>query len=70
MQELKPMRKLGWLALLASFATACANEGKSPDAGAGAPWEVTYWKDMVPLFEHHCLQCHQEGGIGHVRQLA
>jgi hypothetical protein len=28
---------------------------------------VTYWKDMVPLFEHHCLQCHQEGGIGHVR---
>jgi hypothetical protein len=37
MQELKPMRKLGWLALLASFATACANEGKSPDAVEHVP---------------------------------
>ena len=67
MQKLRPMRKLGWLALVASFATACADDGTSADAGAGAPSEVTYWKDMVPLFEQHCLQCHQEGGIGHGR---
>ncbi|HEX6241078.1 MAG TPA: cytochrome c, partial [Polyangiales bacterium] len=33
----------------------------------GAPTEVTYWQDMVPLFEQHCLQCHQQGGIGPVR---
>jgi hypothetical protein len=73
------MRKLGWLALVASVAAACGDDGASTrentgsavdggaDAGAGAPSEVTYWKDMVPLFEQHCLQCHQEGGIGPVR---
>ena len=76
------MRKLGWLALVASFATACddgtstrentdsaVDGGADPsaDAGAGAPSEVTYWQHMVPLFEQHCLQCHQEGGIGPVR---
>lgn len=40
------------------------------DAGSDTPAptdEVTYWHDMVPLFEKHCLQCHQEGGIGPVR---
>ena len=67
MQTLRPMRKLGWLALVASCAPACADNGKSADAGPGAPSEVTYWQDMVPLFEQHCLQCHQEGGIGHGR---
>jgi hypothetical protein len=67
MQTRKPMRRLGWLALVASVASACANDGTSAEADAGAPSEVTYWEDMVPLFEKHCLQCHQEGGIGHVR---
>src|SRR5687768_2976883 len=77
------MRKSLWLALVASFTPACADDGTrtredpdsvldgaadtSPDAGPGASDEVTYWKDMVPLFEKHCLQCHQEGGIGPVR---
>jgi Copper type II ascorbate-dependent monooxygenase, C-terminal domain len=76
------MQKLGWLALIASLAPACADDGNgtredtgsaldggehpSTDAGAGTS-EVTYWKDMVPLFEQHCLQCHQAGGIGPVR---
>jgi hypothetical protein len=83
------MRKLGWLALVASFAPACADDGTSArehtdsavgvdasvdegmdpsaDAGTGTSEGVTYWKDMAPLFEQHCLQCHQEGGIGPVR---
>jgi hypothetical protein len=76
------MRKLGWLALVASFASACADDGthtrpdteSARDGGAdprpearGAAAEVTYWKDMVPLFERHCLQCHQENGIGPMR---
>jgi mono/diheme cytochrome c family protein len=67
LQEPRPMRKLGWLSLVAGFAIACANDRTSADAGAAPPSEVTYWKDMVPLFEQHCLQCHQEGGIGQVR---
>src|ERR1044071_8840423 len=76
------MRKLGWLALVASLVPACADDGTRTredidgvqDGGADAradsctqTSEVTYWKDMVPLFEQHCLQCHQEGGIGPVR---
>ena len=79
---MRKMRKLEWVVLVASFATACADNGASTrestdsavnrwdpsaDAGAQAPSEVTYWKDMVPLFEQHCLQCHQEGGIGPMR---
>jgi mono/diheme cytochrome c family protein len=75
------MKKLSWLALVVSLAPACADN--DPDKGeregalgnderdAGqdpAPQaSVTYWQDMVPLFEQHCLQCHQQGGIGPVR---
>lgn len=28
---------------------------------------LTYWQDMVPLFEAHCLSCHQQGGIAPFR---
>jgi hypothetical protein len=26
--------------------------------------QVTYWQDIVPIAEEHCLECHQEGGLG------
>lgn len=29
--------------------------------------QISYWHDMVPLFEQHCLQCHREGGIAPFR---
>src|SRR3954468_11331122 len=32
------------------------------DAGA-----VAYWQDVEPLFEQHCFQCHQQGGIAPFR---
>lgn len=28
---------------------------------------LTYYQDMVPIFEKHCLQCHQQGGIAPFR---
>jgi hypothetical protein len=76
------MRKLKWLALVASLVPACADgaEKRSLDESdhgvntdddgggdAGDPERVTYWQDMVPIFEHHCLQCHRQGGIAPMR---
>ena len=29
--------------------------------------EVSYWNDVVPIFEQSCLQCHQQGGIAPFR---
>ena len=49
-----------------------ATEG-AVDAGTASnehskqPTAPTYWQDMVPLFEQHCLQCHREGGIAPFR---
>lgn len=33
----------------------------------GVTKSLTYWQDMVPLFEAHCLSCHQQGGIAPFR---
>jgi len=50
-----------------------ARDSESPsnqsDAGpvAVASAALTYWQDMVPLFEAHCLSCHQQGGIAPFR---
>lgn len=81
------MRRLGWLALVASLVSACddgdekrtpdesdggvstpdGGDVSTPDDDAGAGDSVTYWQDMVPIFERHCLQCHREGGIAPMR---
>lgn len=39
------------------------NQVPSPVEAVAAS-ALTYWQDMLPLFEQHCLQCHQAGGIG------
>ncbi|HET8934987.1 MAG TPA: cytochrome c, partial [Polyangiales bacterium] len=43
-----------------------ADAGSAP-AASEEPAQLTYWKDMVPLFEQHCLSCHREGGIAPFR---
>lgn len=69
-----PSLLLGLLAL----ASACKSDDQAPantDAGSGdaaahnneQPAQLTYWQDMVPLFEQHCLQCHRQGGIAPFR---
>jgi hypothetical protein len=70
------------LALVASLASACgdgdadhslhaSDSGVNVDDGgsddASVPLPVTYWQDMVPIFEQHCLHCHREGGIAPMR---
>jgi hypothetical protein len=51
------------MAALGSIA-ACSSDGANP-AQAGAA--VTYWQDAVPIFENHCMQCHEQGGIAPFR---
>jgi hypothetical protein len=50
-------------------APAPAGDAGSVDGGStgSSTSALTYWKDMVPLFEAHCLSCHQQGGIGPFR---
>lgn len=46
-----------------------SSQNHKPDAGSVAVVSaaLTYWQDMVPLFEAHCLTCHQQGGIAPFR---
>jgi hypothetical protein len=52
---------------LGSSDGADAGSADTGSADAGEPERVTYWQDMVPIFERHCLQCHREGGIAPMR---
>jgi hypothetical protein len=74
------MRKMKWLALVVGLVPACGDGDEKraldeSDSGvnmddrgdAGGSEQVTYWRDMVPIFEQHCLQCHREGGIAPMR---
>jgi mono/diheme cytochrome c family protein len=36
----------------------------SDEEPGSANQSVTYYEHALPIFEHHCLGCHQEGGIG------
>jgi hypothetical protein len=54
--------------------SACGSDSETggSDAGAGnggsggndAGPIVTYYQDAAPIFQKHCMRCHQEGGIG------
>lgn len=50
---------------------ACACAEDEPERNRQNPEQVsqaiTYWQDALPIFERHCLACHQEGGIGTFR---
>ena len=67
---------LGLLALAygcTSDDSAGRTASSEPDASVAEPRadeqrpQMTYWDDMVPLFEQHCLHCHREGGIAPFR---
>lgn len=42
-------------------AGSAADAGPSPDAGAP---EVTWHRDVVPIVQANCINCHRAGGIG------
>ncbi len=53
-------------ATLASLAAAggCSPEGSSPGPVPVAEPEVTYWRDVYPIVQRNCVNCHQKDGIG------
>jgi hypothetical protein len=48
-----------------ALSAACSNAGTATVAEQTEP--LTYWQDMLPLFEQHCLSCHRDGGIAPFR---
>jgi hypothetical protein len=49
-------------------AAGCGNSDshdskQTPDPGASSAPAVSYWQDVEPILESHCIQCHQDGGI-------
>jgi mono/diheme cytochrome c family protein len=46
--------------------TACSS-GKSDEPPAKADSALTYYDDVAPILQDHCLQCHQQGGIAPFR---
>jgi mono/diheme cytochrome c family protein len=50
---------------ISALPLACGNDTEPPQSQTATP--ITYYQDILPLFEEHCLQCHQEGGIAPFR---
>ncbi|HEX7453261.1 MAG TPA: hypothetical protein VF294_13290 [Polyangiaceae bacterium] len=46
--------------------TGCSS-GKSGEPAATADTALTYYDDVAPILQDHCLQCHQDGGIAPFR---
>ncbi len=44
---------------------ACSDDASSPSVTETiSSTESTTWSDVGPILEQHCVQCHQQGGIG------
>jgi hypothetical protein len=44
----------------------CSSDNSGEPSATGSA-SLTYYDDVAPILQDHCLQCHQEGGIGEVR---
>ena len=52
--------------LVCALVAACGSS-KPDEPVAESNGEVTYYADVAPILQDHCLQCHQEGGIAELR---
>jgi hypothetical protein len=50
---------------LLALVSACSSDRTEPTDQT--PSALTYYDDMLPIFEQHCMECHQEGGIAPFR---
>src|SRR5690242_7461979 len=56
------MRRLGPVLACAVLFAACSDDDATSDPISGSTEALTYFHDIVPIFEGHCLSCHREGG--------
>jgi mono/diheme cytochrome c family protein len=56
------VRALFVLALVSACGSEKSNEPPAQNSSA-----LTYYEDMLPIFEQHCMECHQQGGIAPFR---
>jgi hypothetical protein len=67
---------LGFLAVVAATSAACmdavvtdlsddgSDKATPTPESTGLPVNVTYWKDIRPVMESTCVECHAAGGVG------
>jgi mono/diheme cytochrome c family protein len=48
---------------MASVATVALGIGWALPATAAAPGPVSFQKQVLPIFEAHCIACHSRGGV-------
>jgi len=53
--------------ILALLLLAGCSSDKSDEPSAQSSSPLTYYDDVAPILQDHCLQCHQEGGIAPIR---
>lgn len=61
-----PFSSLAFLASLACVAPAllgCSSDGSAPAAQAQDPGGATYYRDIKPIIDAKCANCHDAGGI-------
>jgi hypothetical protein len=47
--------------------SACGSEKSNEPSSARTSNALTYYDDMLPIFEKHCMECHQQDGIAPFR---
>ena len=54
-------------ASMLAILNACGEDNPAPPPAKQDPQALTYYDDALPIFEEHCLSCHQQGGIAPFR---
>jgi hypothetical protein len=56
--------RLATFSLAAALAGCGTDIGDHPDPGDDPTARATWYQDVAPIVAEHCMECHQEGGIG------
>jgi hypothetical protein len=61
------MRRTLIVTAMLAILSGCGNDKPSEPPSAQNSNALTYYEDALPIFEQHCLECHQTGGIAPFR---
>lgn len=56
-----------WAFSLLTLLNGCGNDAPQAPPASQSSSALTYYQDALPIFEQHCLGCHQQGGIAPFR---